>query len=319
MILIVLGRTLELARDRLPTLFASGWGYMLLLLALNVAISARLLPDTGFTTGSYMTEPITDVSDEGRREAALRMLAIVANVIAGFSIGVAYLRRILLGRREFVLAFGARNLRVGWKIVLLALIGVLMFAPMMLGSALLATATGPLGALVFFASPFVALMLVQRLSLVLPAAALDDPMTLGTSWRLTRGMGIAVALAALVISFAVLVACGLWWGAVALTGELAQLFLPELLSPQTAVSALRGVGILRSALLPAGIMVLATWLFSSLHATSYALARERFVTEVGLRRQEVERAEVARERARTHAARRAVSSVVGLGRDRARD
>ena len=69
----------------------------------------------------------------------------------------------------------------------------------------------------------------------------------------------------------------------------------------------------------AGIMVLATWLFSSLHATSYALARERFVTEVGLRRQEVERAEVARERARTHAARRAVSSVVGLGRDRARD
>ena len=319
MILIVLGRTLELARNRLPTLFASGWGYMLLLLALNVAISASLLSDAGFATGSYMTEPITDVTDEGRREAALRMLAVVANVIAGFSIGVAYLRRVLLGRREFVLAFGARNLRVGWKIVLLALIGVLLLVPLMFGSGLLTAMTGPLGALLFFASPFVVLMLVQRLSLVLPAAALDDPMTLGTSWRLTRGMGIAVALTALVVSFAVLVACGLWWGAVALTGELARLFLPLVLASETTVSVLRGVEILRSALLPAGIMVLVTWLFSSLHATSYALARERFVTQVGLRRQEVERAEAARERARTHAARRAVSSVVGLGRDRERD
>jgi hypothetical protein len=315
MFLIVLGRTLELARSRLGTLFASGWGYMLLLLALNVAISARLLPDTGFTTGSYMTEPITDVGDEGRREAALRMLAVVANVVAGFSIGVAYLRRVLLGRREFVLAFGARNLRAGWKIVLLALIGTLVLIPMMFGSVLLASVTGPIGALLLFASPFVALMLVQRLSLVLPAAALDDPMTLETSWSLTRGIGIPIAVAALVVFFAVLTACGLWWGAMSLTGELVRLFLPELLPPQAAASALHGFDILRSALLPAGMMVLATWLFSSLHATTYALARERFVMEAGLRQQEVEHAEAAR----SHAARRAVSSVVGLGRDRARD
>ncbi|MBL6431786.1 MAG: hypothetical protein HPM95_14225 [Alphaproteobacteria bacterium] len=53
MLLVVLSRTLDLARKRLATLFASGWGYMLLLVLLNVAISSALMPAEGFTTGSY--------------------------------------------------------------------------------------------------------------------------------------------------------------------------------------------------------------------------------------------------------------------------
>lgn len=311
MVLIVLSRALDLARARFATLFSAGWGYMLLLVALNLAISVRLMPEAGFVTGSYMMEPIPDVADAGRQEAALRLLAMAANVLAGFSIGVAYLRRVLLGRREFPLAFGLRNLRVGWKIVLLAVLGAVCLVPLLVVSSVLVAVFAPLGLAGLVATPFLALMLMQRLSLVLPAAALDDPMTLAESWRLTRGLGTAIAVAALVLSLLVLVALGLWWGAVALAEALAAALLPLALSGAGLAEADRIASLLRSALVPAGAMVLVTWLFASLHATSYALARERFAAEIGLRRAEAERAELARAGAQQRAARRAVASVLG--------
>ncbi|WP_349358469.1 4-hydroxy-3-methylbut-2-en-1-yl diphosphate synthase [Stappia sp.] len=298
MLLTVLSRTLDLARTRIGTLFAAGWGYMLLLVALNVAISVSLTPASGgFTTGSYMMEPIVEGTGTADREAALRLLAVLANIAAGFSIGVAYLRRLLLGRHEFFLAFGARNLRVAWKLVVLGVLGVVFLIPLTILSGMLVPITGPIGVFAMIASPFVAVMLVQRVSLVLPAAALDDAMTLKESWRLTRGIGWALAVAALAVSVLGGVGVAVW----ALVLSLADIF----------VSGTGPVAQLRSALLPMGAMVIVTWLFASLHATAYALARERFADEVGLKLAEMEEAEARRRAAHRSEARRAVDVVRG--------
>jgi hypothetical protein len=297
MLLVVLSRTLDLARHRLPTLFSAGWGYMLVLVALNVAISLQAMPENGFTTGSYMMEPLTATGDAAAREKALRGLAVLANLLAGFSIAVAYLRRVLLGERGFPLAFGARNFRVAWKLAVLGILGVLMFLPLLLLGGLLTPLTGPVGALAILASPFVALMLVQRMSLVLPAAALDDEMSLKESWRLTSGIGWALAIAAVVVSLL----AGLGIGVLAGVLALADLFL----------SGTGPLAPLRSALFPMGAMVILTWLFASLHATAYALTRERFVEKAGLRMADAERAAARREAAQRDKARQAVRSVLG--------
>lgn len=106
MILAVLSRAAKLSLNRFGTLFAAGWGYMLLLVAINLAISMALSPDGGITTGSYMTEPFGRADDIDKAKA-LRLLAVLANILAGFSIAVAYIRRILLHRHDFFLAVGA--------------------------------------------------------------------------------------------------------------------------------------------------------------------------------------------------------------------
>ena len=295
MLLTVLSRTLDLARKRFVMLFAAGWGYMVLLVALNAVISVSLSPEAGFTTGSYMMEPIDQSGDDAARQAALRMLALIANLVAGFSIGVAYVRRVLLGRAEFFLAFGARNLRVAWKLVALGVLGLVFLLPLVAVSGMLIPITGPIGVFAMMASPFIALMLVQRISLVVPGAALDDEMTFKESWQLTRGIGWALAVAALALSALAGVGVALWGASISLA---------DLVVTETGPLAH-----LRSALFPMGAMVIVTWLFGSLHATAYALARERFVEEAGLRQAEVAEAEARRRMDQRHAARRAVDAV----------
>ena len=298
MLLLMLSRTLDLARDRLGALFAAGWGYMLLLLLLNLAISRQMMPETGFSTGSYMMEPLPGEAAAAARERALRTLVVLANVATGFSIAVAYLRRVLLGERAFPLAFGRRHFKVAWKLLLLGVLFVAFFLPLLLLGAMLAPVTGPLGALLLLASPFIALMLVQRMSLVLPAAALDDTMSLKDSWHLTAGIGWALAFAALAVSLLAGLAAGLWVGLVSLIGDA---FVPA-----TGMAAE-----LRSALVPMGVMVIVAWLFGSLHATAYALTRERFVEKVGLSLADAERAAQRRAEAERARARAAVRSALG--------
>ena len=277
---------------------------MLLLLVLNLAISGQLMPATGFSTGSYMMEPLAGAAAGDERERALRILAGLANIATGFSIAVAYLRRILLGERTFPLAFGARNLRVAWKLLLLGVLSGVFFVPMLLVAGLLLPVIAPAGFTLLVASPFLTVMLVQRLSLVLPAAALDDRMSLGDSWRLTAGIGWALVLAALAVALLAALVSGLWVGLVWLVGEA---FVPA-----TGLAAE-----LRSALVPMGVMVIVTWLFASLHATAYALTRERFVERVGLKITEAERAAERRAQAGRDKARKAVRSVLDSrsGRD----
>ncbi|NRG17027.1 hypothetical protein HPQ64_04945 [Rhizobiales bacterium] len=212
MIIAVLSRTAQLALNRFGTLFAAGWGYMLLLVAVNLAISMALAPDGGFTTGSYMTEPF-EGADDIEKARALRLLAVVA-------------------------------------------------------------------------TPFLALMMVLKLSLILPAAAVDDDLSLGESWRATRGLGLALVLAGTVA----ILACGLATGAWALL-----LFIADAFIPQGGMAAQ-----LRSALFPMGTMAIVTWIFASLHATIYALVRERFAEEVGFSADDVKRSQALRTIATAH-------------------
>lgn len=282
MFITVLERSVSLAQHNVGTLFRSGWAYMLLLLALNFVIGSALMPEDGFKTVSYMTEPV-DKPDEG----AFRGLAAVANLLVGFSIAIAYVRRILIDAHDFPLVFGGRTARVIINQIVLSLIGMLSLVPLVIVASLLAAVTAGFGLLLMFLAPFVALMVVQRFSVVLPAAAVDDPLTFRESWHATSGLGWAMAFSALVMSllagFLVVV-----WG---LFLNLCDRVVPD-------GTLLQQIG---SAVLPMGTMLILVWVFASLHATFYGLIRERFAERIGLRSEDLSKAEEQRLAARTRA------------------
>ncbi|ASP34917.1 4-hydroxy-3-methylbut-2-en-1-yl diphosphate synthase [Labrenzia sp. VG12] len=282
MFLTVLERSLSLAQHNIGTLFKTGWAYILLLAALNFAIGASLMPETGFTTVSYMTEPVA-AADEG----ALRALAGLANLLVGFSIAIAYVRRILIGAQDFPIAFGGRTVRVIVYQIVLGLIGMLSLIPLFLLSALLAALTAGFGLLLLFLAPFIALMVVQKFSVVLPAAAVDDPLSLRESWRATAGLGWSMAFAALVMSLLAGALVGLW----ALVLWMSDGLLPANLVWQQV----------RSAIFPMGMMLILVWAFASLHATFYGLIRERFAEKLGLKHEDLEQVERTQSAARSKA------------------
>jgi len=284
MFFTVLERSLSLAQHHLGTLLKTGWAYILVLVALNFAIGASLMPESGFKTVSYMTEPVA-AADEG----ALRALAAVANLLVGFSIAIAYVRRILIDSRDFPLSFGTRLLHVIFDMIVLFLIGALSLIPLVIVSLLLAAVTAGFGLLLLFLAPFIALMVVQKFSVVLPAAAVDDPLTFRESWRATAGLGWAMAFAALVMSLLAGALIGVW----ALL-----LWISDGLLPASLLWAQ-----IRSAIFPMGTMLILVWGFASLHATFYGLIRERFAERLGLRREDLTRVEEKRDAARAKARR----------------
>ena len=157
MFFTVLERSITLAQHHTGTLFRAGWAYILLLVALNFAIGAALMPETGFKTVSYMTEPV-EAADEG----ALRALAALANLLVGFSIAIAYVRRILIGANDFPIVVSGRTIKVVYYMFVLGLIGHLSLIPLIILSVILAGLTAGAGMLLLFAAPFIALMVVQR-------------------------------------------------------------------------------------------------------------------------------------------------------------
>jgi hypothetical protein len=285
----LLERSLSLAFLHMGTLFRTGWAYLLLLAALNFAIGSALAPGTGFSTVSYMTEPIGE-PDEG----GLRLLAILANTLIGFSVAVAYVRRILIDARDFPLTISRRTFRVIVNQILLGLIGFLSLIPLLILSSLVALVTGGLGFFLLVAAPFIALMVVQKFSVILPAAAVDDPLTLKESWQATRGLGWPMAFAALIMSLLAICLVGLWYLLLAGLGAIA--------------SGSPVLEQIRSAVFPMGAMLLTVWVFASLHATFYGLIRERFAQKLGLTKAVYEQADNKRQHARAQAA-RALSSV----------
>lgn len=282
MFFTVLERSLSLAQHNFGTLLKTGWAYILLLVALNFAIGGSLMPESGFKTVSYMTEPVA-AADEG----ALRALAAIANLLVGFSIAIAYVRRILIDARDFPVTFGARNIRVILNQIVLSLIGALSLIPLVIVSLLLAAVTAGIGLLLLFLAPFVALMVVQRFSVVLPASAVDDPLTLKESWRATSGLGWAMAFAALVMSLLAGFLVGIWAVVLGVSDGL----MPASVLWQQ----------IRSAVFPMGTMLILVWAFASLHATFYGLIRERFAAQLGLRREDLSKVEETRDAARARA------------------
>ncbi len=282
MFFTVLERSLSLAQHNFGTLLKTGWAYILLLVALNFAIGGSLMPESGFKTVSYMTEPVA-AADEG----ALRALAAIANLLVGFSIAIAYVRRILIDARDFPVTFGARNIRVILNQIVLSLIGALSLIPLVIVSLLLAAVTAGIGLLLLFLAPFVALMVVQRFSVVLPASAVDDPLTLRESWRATSGLGWAMAFAALVMSLLAGFLVGIWAVVLGVSDGL----MPASVLWQQ----------IRSAIFPMGTMLILVWAFASLHATFYGLIRERFASQLGLRQEDLSKVEETRDAARARA------------------
>ncbi|NKX64377.1 MULTISPECIES: 4-hydroxy-3-methylbut-2-en-1-yl diphosphate synthase [Stappiaceae] len=282
MFFTVLERSLSLAQHNFGTLLKTGWAYILLLVALNFAIGGSLMPESGFKTVSYMTEPVA-AADEG----ALRALAAIANLLVGFSIAIAYVRRILIDARDFPVTFGARNIRVILNQIVLSLIGALSLIPLVIVSLLLAAVTAGIGLLLLFLAPFIALMVVQRFSVVLPASAVDDPLTLKESWRATSGLGWAMAFAALVMSLLAGFLVGIWAVVLGVSDGL----MPASVLWQQ----------IRSAVFPMGTMLILVWAFASLHATFYGLIRERFAAQLGLRQEDLSKVEETRDAARARA------------------
>lgn len=282
MFITLLERSWSLAQHNIGTLFRTGWAYMAVLVALNVAIGSAIAPETGFSTVSYMTEPVHKADDGG-----LRALAVLANLLLGFSIAVAYARRILIRARDFPLSFGARTLKVIINQILLSLIGMLALVPLMILSLILAAVTAGFGILLMLAAPFVALMVVQKFSVILPAAAVDDPLSMRDSWHATRGLGWQMAFSALVMSLLAGCLVGLWM--LALTAFDA-VIPPDPLFIQ-----------IRSAVFPTGTVLIFVWIFASLHATFYGLIRERFAARLGLKQQDYEQATAIRDAARRKA------------------
>ncbi|UES48870.1 4-hydroxy-3-methylbut-2-en-1-yl diphosphate synthase [Roseibium aggregatum] len=282
MFFTVLERSLSLAQHNFGTLLKTGWAYILLLVALNFAIGGSLMPESGFKTVSYMTEPVA-AADEG----ALRALAAIANLLVGFSIAIAYVRRILIDARDFPVTFGARNIRVILNQIVLSLIGALSLIPLVIVSLLLAAVTAGIGLLLLFLAPFLALMVVQRFSVVLPASAVDDPLTLRESWRATSGLGWAMAFAALVMSLLAGFLVGIWAVVLGVSDGL----MPASVLWQQ----------IRSAIFPMGTMLILVWAFASLHATFYGLIRERFAAQLGLRQEDLSKVEETRDAARARA------------------
>jgi hypothetical protein len=282
MFFTVLERSLSLAQHNFGTLLKTGWAYILLLVALNFAIGGSLMPESGFKTVSYMTEPVA-AADEG----ALRALAAIANLLVGFSIAIAYVRRILIDARDFPVTFGARNIRVILNQIVLSLIGALSLIPLVIVSLLLAAVTAGIGLLLLFLAPFVAMMVVQRFSVVLPASAVDDPLTLKESWRATSGLGWAMAFAALVMSLLAGFLVGIWAVVLGVSDGL----MPASVLWQQ----------IRSAIFPMGTMLILVWAFASLHATFYGLIRERFAAQLGLRQEDLSKVEETRDAARARA------------------
>ncbi len=282
MFFTVLERSLSLAQHNFGTLLKTGWAYILLLVALNFAIGGSLMPESGFKTVSYMTEPVA-AADEG----ALRALGAIANLLVGFSIAIAYVRRILIDARDFPVTFRARNIRVILNQIVLSLIGALSLIPLVIVSLLLAAVTAGIGLLLLFLAPFLALMVVQRFSVVLPASAVDDPLTLKESWRATSGLGWAMAFAALVMSLLAGFLVGIWAVVLGVSDGL----MPASVLWQQ----------IRSAIFPMGTMLILVWAFASLHATFYGLIRERFAAQLGLRQEDLSKVEETRDAARARA------------------
>lgn len=299
MFITVLERSLALAQHNVATLFKTGWAYILVLVALNFSIGSSLMPEEGFKTISYMTEPVETV-DEG----ALRALAGFANLLVGFSIAIAFVRRILIDARDFPLYVGPRTFKVIINQIVLNLIGGLSLVPLAILATMLAAVTGGFGLLAFLAAPFIALMVMQKFSLVLPAAAVDDPLTFKESWRATNGLGWAMAFAALVMSLLAAVLVGAW----ALFLNLTEMvFAADALWQQ-----------IRSAVFPMGTMLILVWVFSSLHATFYGLIRERFATRIGLKAEDLQQFEETRSAAEVRNRSRARKALAGARRVRRR-
>nr|WP_319384522.1 4-hydroxy-3-methylbut-2-en-1-yl diphosphate synthase [uncultured Roseibium sp.] len=282
MFITVLVRSLSVGLSNIGTFFGAGWAYILLLLALNSSFILIYAPENGFSTGTYMSAKV-----DGSRQAAFALFAMFANPIGGFSIAIAYVRRILIEANDFPVVFGKRTLKFIGLVIALTVIGFGLLIPLTFFASLVAVVTAGIGSVVMIVMLFVALMVVQRFSLVLPAAAVDDPLTLAESWHATAGLGWAMAFSAPLMSL--------------LSGVLFFVLVVLVFLGSTIVPQGKTTDAFFAMLVVFGTMLILVWAFASLQATSYGLIRERFARKLGLLAEDFARADAQRQVARERA------------------
>ncbi|WP_417687665.1 hypothetical protein [Roseibium sp.] len=292
MISSLLDRTLALTFLNLGTLLRVGWPFLAALVALDLYIGVKLFDTRDFMTLSYLSgAPAPSIDEDG-----LVLLAIFANVSSGFIIATAYLRTLLAGAPVFSLNLLIGSLAVFMKFVTLGFIGLIaagigtavtfilfsillnLMPDAMIGNDMDAFGYS-LGLTIFVGSAFLTLLLAQRFALVLPAAAIGDPLTYRESWHATRGLGASFSMTGLLMCLIAVVFLailgGLIYGIVSF--EISQL------SKQLLVVTLA----------PLGTLVIIVWIFASLHAAQYHFVRENYAARLEFGHDERELDELA--------------------------
>lgn len=143
----------------------------------------------------------------GAASSAAALPIAVIWLAASGSIAVAWHRNLLLRERPGLvhLQFGGRELRYVGKTILLLLIIVVPFSIVgtIIGGVLGASGVGGaqavlLGLLVLFGIFFV-LPLFMRVSLILPATALDEKLGIAEAFRDSKGLGLPMAIAGVLL------------------------------------------------------------------------------------------------------------------------
>ena len=161
----------------------------LLPVGLMVVLVYFLLSSTGMSVSATSGQPRLDV---GQVNAGVFFLLAVIWVFILLWVFVSWHRFVLLEeypqgwipplRPDRILAYFAQSLIVGFAIILMM---------MPLGLAFL---LGPVGVLIFVVGAFLILVIGYRFLVMLPAAAIGKPLSMGAAWEDTRGASGAIVL-----------------------------------------------------------------------------------------------------------------------------
>lgn len=163
------------------------WAWYAILLA--VQLSAFLFPGDMVGTGAV-----------GPRDIIFTFVAVALFFVSSSSIAVAWHRCLLLEEapRSFHLKVGAREVTYLLKMLL---VGVIAIVPAVIAVTLAGLLAGMGGRMLAILSGFVFLAFflpfLMRLSLILPAAAFDEKLSIGEAFRDSEGLGFPMALAAI--------------------------------------------------------------------------------------------------------------------------
>ncbi|MCA1300152.1 hypothetical protein [Stappia indica] len=163
------------------------WAWYALLL--TVQLSAIVFPGDMVGTGAV-----------GPRDIVFTFVAVALFFVSSSSIAVAWHRCLLLEEapRSFHLKVGAREVTYLLKMLL---VGVIAIVPAVIAVTLAGLLAGMGGRMLAILSGFVFLAFflpfLMRLSLILPAAAFDEKLSIGEAFRDSEGLGFPMALAAI--------------------------------------------------------------------------------------------------------------------------
>ena len=195
---------------RAVTLLIENLGEALRVSAVPYAVVIAL---TVWIAGAYPEAGESGILDAGSLEADAAaagpyLLTAVVNLVASLWIAVAWHRYVLLSERPGGLLprmHGAAMLGYLGRSILIGLLVALVIFVVSIPLTLLAVVAPPLAALIPVTALFVAMILFYRLSIVLPARAVDRRMTFREALAATEGhSATVVVLALLTVGFSLL-------------------------------------------------------------------------------------------------------------------